>query len=344
MAWLDYNWKYRKRITISGSTGAGTNYQVPLKVGESAGSTGAHFHVEGHSAKFPSGKNDSGDLRFAASDGVTPLDFWVESVVGTSPNRVAYVWVKVSADLGTNQDIYCYYGNPAATNVSNGDNTFLFFDDFNTNTIGTKWGRNDGTTIQDTSSSYCYIDTANSRAVIDSVGYEALVTKTFSVARPVAIETKFLQTAFVSGAQNYTGGILYYDPATSPNFNTYSYHSWTDGIYARIRYGGTTSFTDYLGDVVNIAANTWAINQMILTTDTVYAKFYTVDRTFKGQSSLANADWNNKKIGLDNFIDGTAGEPAYFDWVLVRKYVSPEPAFYSAGAEEKRSTIIPFII
>jgi len=138
-SWLS-GWAYRKKITIAGSAGAGTNYQVLLKIGESSEATGADFNLEGLSAKFPSGKNDGGDLRFTASNGVTLQDFWVEGVSGTSLNRVAYVWVKVSADLGTNQDIYCYFGNPNATNVSNGDNTFIFFDDFEDGVINTsKW-------------------------------------------------------------------------------------------------------------------------------------------------------------------------------------------------------------
>ena len=57
MAWLP-DWTYRKKITITGQTGAGTNYQVLLKVGESSGSIDYDFHVEGHSQVFPSGKND----------------------------------------------------------------------------------------------------------------------------------------------------------------------------------------------------------------------------------------------------------------------------------------------
>jgi len=95
--WLT-GWQYRKKITIQGSTGAGTNYPVTLKVGESAGATGADFHLDGKSANFPSGPNQSGDLRFTSSDGSTLLNFWVESVSGTAPNRIAKVLVNVSAD------------------------------------------------------------------------------------------------------------------------------------------------------------------------------------------------------------------------------------------------------
>jgi hypothetical protein len=122
-------WDYRKRITITGAAGAGANYPVKLKVGESSGATGYNFHVEGHSLLFPSDQNISGDLRFTVDDGTTLLDFWVESVSGTTPNRTAIVWVEVSASLETNQDIYCYYAG-TTTNVSNGVNTFTFFDDF----------------------------------------------------------------------------------------------------------------------------------------------------------------------------------------------------------------------
>ncbi|MEM0476126.1 MAG: DUF2341 domain-containing protein, partial [Candidatus Aenigmatarchaeota archaeon] len=52
------------------------------------------------------------------------------------------IWVKVpSIPANSNKTIYLYYGNPSATSMSNGDNTFIFFDDFRTATsINTnKW-------------------------------------------------------------------------------------------------------------------------------------------------------------------------------------------------------------
>jgi len=123
--WLSSDWQYRKKITIQGQSGAGTNYQVLLKVGESSGASGYDFHVEGHSANFPNDQNQSGDLRFTKSDGITLLNFWVEKVEGTSPNRVAYCWVKITDNLDNNVDIYCYYGNSNADNVSSITNTFI---------------------------------------------------------------------------------------------------------------------------------------------------------------------------------------------------------------------------
>jgi len=73
-------WAYRKKITVAGQSGAGADYQVPLKIGDSAGALGVDFDVEGNSDIFPSGKNQGGDLRFTTSDETTLVDFWVENV------------------------------------------------------------------------------------------------------------------------------------------------------------------------------------------------------------------------------------------------------------------------
>ena len=128
MAWYS-DWDYRKLVTIAGQAGAGTNYQVKLKVGESSGSTSFDFHVENHAIAFPSAINTSGDLRFTDNDGSTLLSFWVESVTGTTPNRLATIWVKVADTLESNANIYCYYGKSGASEASNGANTFILFND-----------------------------------------------------------------------------------------------------------------------------------------------------------------------------------------------------------------------
>ena len=46
--------------------------------------------------------------------------------------NVATFWVEVSDSLDTDKVIYIYYGNSAAESASNGEETFIFFDDFNT--------------------------------------------------------------------------------------------------------------------------------------------------------------------------------------------------------------------
>lgn len=143
MAWLT-GWSYRKKIDLTGQSGAGTNYQIKLLIGETSGASGEQFDLEGNSLDFPT-STDSGDLRFTSSDGNTELDFWIESVSGSTPNRLITVWVEVAANLDSNQSIYCYYGNASASNVSNGKNTFIQFDDFNDNTLDTSMWESGGT-------------------------------------------------------------------------------------------------------------------------------------------------------------------------------------------------------
>jgi len=170
--WFSSSWQYRKKVTISGVSGAGTNYQMLLKIGESGGSTSTkQFDLGGHSSIFPTEQNQGGDLQFTSSDGTTPLNFWVEDATGTAPNRIAYVWVKVGDDLGTNKDIYVYYGNGGASNASNGFNTFNFFDNFESGVIDPqKW-----TTICSTG---CNITGGTSSSVSESGG----VMRAFHIA------------------------------------------------------------------------------------------------------------------------------------------------------------------
>jgi hypothetical protein len=70
---------------------------------------------------------DFGDLRFTSASG-SPLDYWIEAKTDDS---LATVWVEVDAIAASDDTtIYMYYGNPSASNASDGDATFVFFDDF----------------------------------------------------------------------------------------------------------------------------------------------------------------------------------------------------------------------
>jgi hypothetical protein len=118
------SWKYRKSTTVSRASGAITDYQMKLLVGESSGATGEEVDCGG---KCLSSFND---LRFTKLDGKTLLPYFIESVTGTTPNQLATVWIKVDEIFTTATRIYMYYGNSGASSYSNGTNTFIKFDDF----------------------------------------------------------------------------------------------------------------------------------------------------------------------------------------------------------------------
>ena len=126
MGWLS-GWEYRKKITIQGQSGAGSNYAVHLRIGSSSG---GDFHLEGHCQNFPH------DIRFTKGDGETELYYWIEDLNADPID----VWVKVPDSLDEDRDIYIYFGKSGETTTRDGDNTFDFFDDFLGEELNTdKW-------------------------------------------------------------------------------------------------------------------------------------------------------------------------------------------------------------
>jgi hypothetical protein len=320
--WLE-GWSYRRRITISGSSGAGTGYQVLLKIGESSGATGCDFHLDGKSANFPSGMNQGGDLRFTADDGTTLLSFWVEAVNGTSPNRVALVWVKISADLGTSKDVYIYFGNPNATNASNGTNTFLFFDDFDDGVLdwttrNGSWSETNGylegiytgtSTIARAKKSFN--DSGNFRYkwrakfttnVSNYYPWCGLEIKSSSTDQD-DYDSGYLLLSYTATGKSGAANIFKFFKATSGSLSLLT--SWTTSIYDRTFY-------------------TWTA---IYQSGTIY--IYKDDSLL---GSISDSTYSTGQV-LRLFYSQNTGT-ADFDWIFVSKYVSPEPAFTSAEAIE----------
>lgn len=125
-----------KLITFNGASGAGTDYQVLLKVGESSGASGSDFWIT--TSSFPTATS-LGDVAFVSTSGQT-YPAWVEQVTGTAPNRVAWIWVKVLADLSASQSFYIRYNFGYPVQTPNGNDVFILFDDFSGTTLDTgKW-------------------------------------------------------------------------------------------------------------------------------------------------------------------------------------------------------------
>jgi hypothetical protein len=109
---------YRKAITIDNTQNSNTltDYQVLVTL-DTASLISANKM-----------RSDCGDIRFTDSDGVTPLNYWIESGINTTATKI---WVKVpNIPASSTTTIYVYYGNPNATSQSNGTATFDWFDDF----------------------------------------------------------------------------------------------------------------------------------------------------------------------------------------------------------------------
>ena len=120
-AWLT-GYTYRKMLNITGSSGAGTDYQVMILTNYSDGTdTGFTVYLDGES------QTDFDDIRFTDDDGITLLDYWRESYTASD---TATFWVEVQDTLSSNATIYIYYGHDTINTVSDGDATFDIFSDF----------------------------------------------------------------------------------------------------------------------------------------------------------------------------------------------------------------------
>lgn len=308
MAWYS-DYQYRKLITITGQTGAGIDCQVRVAVGESSGASDDDFHVEEHSTDFPSAKNDSGDLRFTDNDGETLLPFWVESVSGITPNRTAIIWVKVSDNLDSDKDIYCYYGKIGASNVSNGEDTFIFFDEFA--------NLDNWTTIAGSPST---------DGDIVTLGGSTKIRRTTTESRPIVIDFYGKFSAKCANT-NWAGIGFGKSTDTDRSAKIFTYNN----TFRLETYDGAETYIDISDTTGSYRIYTLKINST--------ASLLGFDNySSVGAEITTHIDANLNDICI--LQQGATGITLYCDWVRTRKFVVTEPSFSTAEAEEESSATI----
>ena len=114
---LASGWKYKTPISLKTATPT-DDHQVKIEIDSS-------------DFDYSSTNHDGSDIRFYDIQG-NKLSYWIEE---WNPVGISVIWVKV-LNAGT-QTLYLYSGNNTAECESNGDETFIFFDDFEG--IGYDW-------------------------------------------------------------------------------------------------------------------------------------------------------------------------------------------------------------
>ena len=294
MGWLD-GYAYRKLITLSRASGAVSNYQMKLLVGESSGATGENVDC---GAKC---QTDFDDIRFTTSDGTTLLDYWIESISGATPNQLATIWIEFNTIGTAATTFYMYYGNAAATAVSNGVNTFLFFDDFNNASIDAKWST-EGTVIE----SGTEISIAASSALYTD---NAFATNTRWVAQVKATTRASwinLLSCQIDGSNYITvvayGGDWFTEVDTKAGASDWNeYDVAEDSNYHRHEFtrNGTTNVKHLIDNVLK-------------TTNTTNVP--------SGSGVL--------------YISTDSGDAAKVEWCFISQFLATEPAWGSWGAQE----------
>jgi len=247
---------------------------------------------------------DKQDLLFITYEGEA-VPYWIESANSSQ----IIVWLKFSEIIPGKEVFWLYYGNGKFLGVSDGVRVFEFFDDFK-DLSG--WVNDAGYTI------------SNSELVQDAnVGYE---NKKFyysnyepSDIRNLAIRWKWRGTSggIVSCGWRHSdgnwNGVVWRDGDS--NGDAHIRERWDSHSFSESTYGTTDNNIPQDGStnyVFEFRAD--ASNFYLVVNDVEYA-----------QSDIDYAD-TPMHVGYSSY---NSGYPAYSDWILVRKYTSPEPLVVS---------------
>ena len=277
-SWWDASWGYKKGINISSVT-AETFYQIKV--------------TDNLSDEYVAGKINSTckDIRFVDSSNVT-LNHWIESC-NVTENINSTFWVNVTTVDAGNVMIYMYYGNPSANSTSSGNETFILYDHFDSQTA--LWDTGSGTpTI------------ANSELTVSGKIYNNVLRGIGGVA----LRLKSRSPAYgVDGFAVNMG-----DPSQAPAI----YIDKTDTAVITVFQGaGRGTYTN------DVLTHIWDYNW-----DSSFVEIW------KQNGSEPSALMHNESTNLpdgQNYVFFRDGN--YWDWVVLRKYVSPEP-ITTIGAEE----------
>ena len=281
------------------SSNPGTGYQIKKYIHYGSGtSSGEDVYLNGHS------KTDFSDIRFTASDGITLLSAWNESQY--DGDNVT-VWIKISDNL-TSSDvkIYLYYGNYGASAYWDGDSTFIFFDDFPGSSIDTnKW-----------SGDTAYTTVSGGICTLTATGGDRNIQGKTFVSPPYAMETlTMIETGKYSGVGLRKAGMgaswALFEGSNLDIFpckeGVYSQilSNFVTGSYRRFSLYWQTTVENYLDNGVEVQGSPM----------TTVAWIATVDMSV----------WLN--------TGASSAHHVYCDWILLRKYVSPEPTNAVSGGE-----------
>ena len=264
-------------------------------------------------------RTDFADIRFTASDGSTLLNYWIQS--STAGNNAVF-WVKLTDDLSsTNSMIYIYYGNAGVTTTSSGTNTFIYYDDGSSITGWTTAGTVGSSSVQGnpvnslraqgSSGSYLYRNTGigpntftffNVYTVTGNLGNFFFQCNSSGLGQMYRLDSR--------GTINYTG------------------------------FATTTNWTTWTAPAANQTSspNTWyQFGIAINSSGTSSTLYYNAGTSTNPVPGTVLGTYTGTNSGTYIGLVGDGGGPTlytYWDNIITRKYVSPEPANAAWGAQE----------
>jgi hypothetical protein len=273
---------------------------MPVKVYRSTGTDGTET-INGQ----PGGKvyvstdcqADYDDIRFTKSDGTTLLDCWLESYDANSGIfNVEFDSIPAHPDDGS---FYIYYGNASATAVSNGANTFTFWDGFDSDL--SNW-------TGDTGSG----STASSVLTFSGDGNLKLIYSDTNTGTTYGIRARV----------NLDADLCYFG-------------SLSVGVAEALllRIGGATSIYSTDGTESYVATNATIDAYHIFD---IIVRGGTNVRVFEDGSERTNSPktTNPPNTSIPLVIAASTADAIKLDWIFIRTYTPNEPTFGTWGSHE----------
>ena len=309
---------YRKEIIISGSP-VGPQYNYPIQV---------NVH---HSDGIDSAPNifcntncrpDFNDIRFTTADGITELDYWIEA----THQSVATIWVEVNLIPISGTSIYIYYGNLDATSTSDGDDTWLIFDDFEDDIIDVSlWNqtKTGGSTITEESG---YLK-------MKSTGYAHYAYVTSKQAYDFPDGTRIRFRTDIKSLTTTSGCFT---------LSARKVDRSGDNVLVEGRWYRWENIDRYLGGVDSFQWH--GDNRHAYLGFSTHEMIHANDDFFNWTVSEGTYTWSDSKYSENNFPDTSddryvrfatghyINNEVWWDWVLVGKCVDPEPYITEIGS------------
>jgi hypothetical protein len=291
---------YRREVAITNSGVALNDYQVL-----------ARLNTATMGSPYQNVNADGSDLRFTdPSD--SPLPYWIESWNNTGDSLV---WVRVPSVPAGSSGIYMYYGDAAATTQSDGNATFLFFDDFEDHAAG------DIADGWQPAGIYQVVDDGGLKVLDDGTGSGEAVVAGHINSQSLSVRQRFRS---VDGVIDYAGLVLWY--ASDTHMIYAGPQTVSTGSLWEIN--GNPNFT-LIGGYFPISPSldtAWHIQEVSIATTSVTVQ---LDDTVIGTGSTSFGSSG----GYTGFWSQYNGNRAYRDWHLARRYAEPEPSAV-VGAEQ----------
>jgi len=311
---------------LEASSSSSTVYRIPITITEHSGSnlTDYAVNIELNETNFQYWSHivseNASDIYFTDEDD-DPLYYWIESFNRT--NKTASIWVKIPNIPANGQvTIYMYYGgNNPYTTYRDPEQVFVFFDDFESGAIGSEWSQHLGTWGIDTEpdGNHFLIKTGTS----NTVPGDQIYINTIQHSGGYAIRAK------VKASSSYTSRVaILYNP-TNKNM-VYLFITENLNQLLMYKHDGTNFIS--LGSATGV----WSDGEKTILELALTKSGKLIGRDIKKNLTITNTITTFTAYPAVSIPK--AQSPGYWDNVIVRKFVYPEPTF-SIGSEKLIKTV-----